>query len=231
MSGAVHGGDRQSVNEWPQFLRGLISNPRSVASVFPSSRPLARRIAQQVDPTAVGCVLELGPGTGVVTQALLERGVQPSRLVLLEADPKFVEFLRRRFPHAKLLCGDALEFEPAALDQPIAAIVSGLPLLNFEEGRRRAFIDRGLNALAAGGPLVQLSFGWTPPVPSGPRRAIRSAGIEFRNCPPASVWVYSQAPTPLGSSTIELSSSSSLCIEAPALQNLWSAIGRVGRRS
>lgn len=176
------------------FLRGLSANPRSVASVFPSSRALARRIAAQVDPDASGTVLELGPGTGAVTRALLERGVNPNRLVLVERDEDFVRLLRTRFPGVCVRLGNALDFDELLLDrpEPASAIVSGLPLLNFHAPVRTRLIERCLSKLAPKAPFIQLSFGWNPPVAEADKWLVRSAGVTLRNLPPASVWVYTQ---------------------------------------
>lgn len=177
------------------FLRGMSANPRSVASLFPSSQALARRIAAQVDPSKPGPVLELGPGTGAVTAALLERGVDPHRLLLVECDGDFVRLLRKRFPGVRVRLADALSIEdhlPRG-SEPACAIVSGLPLLNLSVPVRERLIEDCLSKLAPGAPLIQLSFGWRPPVAKSSKWAVRSAGVALRNLPPATVWVYSRA--------------------------------------
>jgi len=177
-----------------QFIRGLISNPRNVSSLFPSSGALARRIAAQVDPNAGGLVLELGPGTGAVTQALLERGVPPDRLLLVESDEGFVDVLGTRFPALAVRHGNALDIDAALPDSSasVTAIVSGLPLLNFSEAVRTRLIERSLARLEPGRPFVQQSFGLWPPVSQNECWTLRSAGREYRNIPPAAVWVYTQ---------------------------------------
>src|SRR5690349_10261306 len=95
----------------PQFLRGIGANPPYLATLFPPRMALARRIAAQVDPSVAGTVLELGPGTGAVTAALLERGVDADRLILVERDPDFVRLLRKRFPGLRVRLGNALDIE------------------------------------------------------------------------------------------------------------------------
>src|SRR6185295_18890670 len=89
------------------FIRSWLEKPLSTGAVAPSSKLLARTMAQYVDPDAVGPVIELGPGTGPITEALVEQGVDPARLVLVEFNPKFCELLRRRFPAATVVQGDA----------------------------------------------------------------------------------------------------------------------------
>ena len=69
------------------FLRSWIEKPLTTGAVMPSSKVLARTMAAYVDPKSKGPVVELGPGTGAVTQALVEHGVDPARLVLVEFNP------------------------------------------------------------------------------------------------------------------------------------------------
>src|SRR5215212_8622987 len=89
-----------------RFIGSWINKPLAVGSVTPSSKPLARTMAQYVDPHGDGPVIELGPGTGPITEALVEHGVDPSRLVLIEFNPTFCELLRRRFPEATVVQAD-----------------------------------------------------------------------------------------------------------------------------
>jgi phosphatidylethanolamine/phosphatidyl-N-methylethanolamine N-methyltransferase len=175
-----------------EFIRGLLANPRDVSSVFPSSPALARRIAAEVDPNAGGIVVELGPGTGAVTCALLARGVGPGRLLLVERDAAFVALLQSRFPGIRVRQGNALDIDEALADsnEPVTAIVSGLPLLNFPESVRTRLLERSLARLEPGRPFIQQSFGPWPPVSQNERWSLRSAGREYRNIPPAGVWVY-----------------------------------------
>ena len=90
-----------------RFIRSWIERPLSIGAVTPSGKILARTMARYVDPNSTGPVVELGPGTGPVTEALVEAGVDPSRLVLVEFDPTFCRILRSRYPDATLVQGDA----------------------------------------------------------------------------------------------------------------------------
>src|SRR5436190_20076102 len=114
------------------FIRSWLEKPLSTGAVAPSSKLLARTMAAYVDPEAAGPVIELGPGTGPVTEALVEQGVDPARLVLVEFNPKFCQLLRSRFPTATVVQGDAYNLRgalAAIARQPAAAVVSGLPLV------------------------------------------------------------------------------------------------------
>jgi phosphatidylethanolamine/phosphatidyl-N-methylethanolamine N-methyltransferase len=178
------------------FLRGLILRPKNVGALTPSSPALARAIAAQVDPARPGPVLELGPGTGVVTEALVERGVTEDRLIAIEYDPDFAKMVAQRFPRARVLRGDAFRF-PELLDGSVtgayAAIVSGLPLLNFPVETRRTLIEAALARLAPGAPYIQFSYGMHPSVPATERYTVKRAALVWKNLPPARVWVYRSA--------------------------------------
>lgn len=175
------------------FLRGMILRPKHVGAITPSSPALAKAIAAQVDPTREGPVLELGPGTGIVTQALIERGVSEDRLIAIEYDPEFAEMVAKRFPRARMMQGDAFQFAhmlDGTVDRPYAAIVSGLPLLNFPVETRRALIESALARLSPGAPYIQFSYGTKPSIPSTDRYTVKRAALVWKNLPPARVWVY-----------------------------------------
>jgi phosphatidylethanolamine/phosphatidyl-N-methylethanolamine N-methyltransferase len=172
------------------FLKGLIARPKNVAAITPSSPALARAIAAQVDPAMAGPVLELGPGTGIVTEALLERGVAPERLTAIEYDPAFAAQVARRCPGVAVLQGDAFAFTAMTGGARFAAIVSGLPLLNHPVAERRALIETALAHLVPGAPFVQLSYGTHPPIAAPEGVAIKRAALVLLNLPPARVWTY-----------------------------------------
>ena len=90
-----------------RFIKSWIDDPRRTGSVTPSSPALAKRMASFVDPEQSGPVIEIGPGTGPVTEALIERGIDESRLILVEYSPEFCELLSKRFPRATIVQGDA----------------------------------------------------------------------------------------------------------------------------
>ncbi len=182
-----------------RFLRGAIARPKNVGAIIPSSPALARAIATQVDIGVEGDIVELGPGTGVVTEALLARGIAPERLTLVEFDADFTEHLGERFPRARIVNGDAFDLrrtlrgEDGQLDGKIAAIVSGLPLLNFPPEKRAALIDDALKLLRHGAPFIQFSYGLNSPAVPPRNFTVTRAGIVWANIPPARIWVYRRA--------------------------------------
>ena len=172
------------------FLKGLIARPKNVAALTPSSPALARAIAEQVDPTVDGQVLELGPGTGVVTEALIERGIAPQRITAIEFDPDFVSMVVDRCPGVRVLRGDAYNFPALTGDMQFTAIVSGLPLLTHPMAERQALLETALRHLKPGAPFVQLSYGTNPPVPAPDGVTLKRAALVLMNLPPARVWTY-----------------------------------------
>ena len=176
-----------------RFLRALVTHPKSIGAIAPSSRALGRAIARQIDPAAQGPVLELGPGTGVLTQAILDHGIAPDRLTLVEFDPEMADFLAGHFADVDVIQGDAFDLVRtlgAKGREPFSAIVSGIPLLNFPMARRRIYMEGICRLLAPGAPLIQFSYGMQPPVVPAPDYSVTRAALVWANLPPARVWVY-----------------------------------------
>lgn len=177
-----------------RFIRSWFEKPLATGAVMPSGRALARTMASYVDPNATGPVVELGPGTGPVTEALVERGVDPGRLVLVEFNPAFCRLLRSRFPAATVVQGDAYRMRPllaALLQEPASAMVSGLPLMTKPmRARLRLFAD-AMHFLAKGAPFIQFTYAVVPPIPRAyDDVTAEGSDVIWLNLPPARVWVY-----------------------------------------
>jgi len=170
------------------FIARFLAHPKRVGAIAPSSQALAHAMAKAADLS--GDVLELGPGSGVFTAALLEGGLPPRRLTAIEYDASFAATMQQRFPGICLLQGDAFAFAALTAGMRFSSIVSGLPLLNYgrEEGRR--LIAAALAAMPAGAPFVQFSYGWNAPVAPPDGAIVRKATRIWNNLPPAAVWVY-----------------------------------------
>ena len=177
-----------------RFIRSWIERPLSIGAVTPSSKMLARAMARYVDPHSDGPVVELGPGTGPVTAALVEAGVDPSRLVLVEFNPAFCRILRTRYPSATLVQGNAYSMRrllETLLLQPAAAVVSGLPLVTKPMRQRLRLIRDAFDLMLPGAPFVQFTYSVASPLP----RRLSGFSVEaseriWMNIPPARVWVY-----------------------------------------
>lgn len=177
-----------------QFIRSWIEKPLRTGAVMPSSKALARVMARYVDPQGTGPVIELGPGTGPVTEAMVQRGVDPARLVLVEFNPDFCRLLRTRYPAATVVQGDAYRLRRLLeniVREPAAAIVSGLPLVTKPTRTRLRLISDAMAILSPGAPFVQFTYAMLPPIPKT-LTGIKGEASEliWLNLPPARVWVY-----------------------------------------
>lgn len=182
-----------------RFFRSWIEKPLAIGAVTPSGKALARTMAAYVDPRAPGPIVELGPGTGPVTEALVAQGVDPSRLVLVEFDPTFCRLLRKRYPTATVVQGDAYSLRAllsSILHSPAAAVVSGLPLFTKPLKLRLRLLYEAFALMAPGAPFVQFTYAAASPIPRSLDR-VRSQASEriWANIPPARVWVYRRQTT------------------------------------
>jgi phosphatidylethanolamine/phosphatidyl-N-methylethanolamine N-methyltransferase len=176
------------------FIRSWLEKPLSTGAVAPSSKLLARTMAAYVDPEAAGPVIELGPGTGPVTEALVAHGVDPARLVLVEFNPTFCRLLRSRYPGATVVQGDAYSLKRVLgtlLRQPAAAVVSGLPLFTKPLKTRLRLMQEAFALMAPQAPFVQFTYAIMSPIPKA-LSGVSSEASEriWMNLPPARVWVY-----------------------------------------
>jgi phosphatidylethanolamine/phosphatidyl-N-methylethanolamine N-methyltransferase len=175
-----------------QFFRSWVQDPLAIGAVAPSGQKLARLMVADLHPGAR--VMELGAGTGTVTQAILERGVAPSDLYLVERDERFARLLERRFPGATLLQADATALGDAATDLggSFDFIISGLPLVLFSNARKRRLLSQIFDLVSPSGAYHQFTYGGFCSIR---RSVLRSLGLKASligvapiNVPPAFVY-------------------------------------------
>ncbi|ACP27395.1 putative RNA adenine methylase transferase [Sinorhizobium fredii NGR234] len=187
----------QKFDEEIRFFKGWMSNTRAVGAILPTSSITARRMASVVNPRSGLPVLELGPGTGVITKAILERGISPDRLVSVEYSTEFFNQLKADFAGVNFINGDAFDLARtlgALNGQQFDSVISAVPLLNFPMHRRVELIEDLLSRIPFGRPVVQISYGPMSPVVAMPDRyRIQHYDFVVRNIPPAQLWVYSKA--------------------------------------
>jgi len=182
------------IDDEVRFIRSWIEKPLATGAVMPSGKLLARTMARLVDPEVPGPVIELGPGTGPVTEALVNHGVNPARLVLVEFNPHFCRLLRSRYPEATVVQGDAYRLKHllgSLVRAPAAAVVSGLPLFTKPLRTRLRLVADAFGLLSPGAPLIQFTYAVVSPIPRS-LPGVRSHASEriWMNLPPAQVWVY-----------------------------------------
>jgi phosphatidylethanolamine/phosphatidyl-N-methylethanolamine N-methyltransferase len=180
-----------------KFFRGWIDKPRAVGSIVPTSSVTARRMASIIDTRSGLPVLEVGPGTGVITKAILARGVKPSELYTVEYSHDFVTHLRRNYPDINVIEGDGFNLDDTLGDRRdtvFDSVVSGVPLLNFPVARRVAYLENLLKRIPQGRPVVQLTYGPKSPIPPGlGDYTVEHFHFILRNIPPTQLWIYRRA--------------------------------------
>ena len=175
------------------FLRSRKSNSEKVGAVVPSGDALARIITKGID-AGHAPVIELGPGTGVFTRALLARGVDEGDLTLVDSGPNFLKLLRERFPRAHVVKADAARLAGLDLHAPgsVGAVVSGLPLLSMSPRKIMGVLRGAFHYLREDGAFYQFTYGPRCPVPKAIRERLglesKRVGRTLRNLPPATVY-------------------------------------------
>jgi phosphatidylethanolamine/phosphatidyl-N-methylethanolamine N-methyltransferase len=178
------------------FLQEWFANPRRTGSVVPSSRQLARAMARWLPADPESFVLELGPGTGIITEALLQRGLREDKLVAIEHNPKLARLLHERFPRAHILTGDAWQLDDLLRNhrtpiESVGAVISSLPLLNFSEEKAGALAQKIRAVLEPQGHWVQFSYRIDKLRPRGASSfRLHASKIIWLNLPPARVSVF-----------------------------------------
>ncbi len=176
------------------FLREMIMQPSKIGAIAPSSKQLARKMVLPIDINRAGLIAELGPGTGVVTKALLEKGAPEKNIIIIEHSKKLARHLKIKYPNLNVIEGDALHLTKyfSKTDQPIRYIVSSLPLRNLSEKAVARINKQMLDVLSDDGLLIQYTYSWWsnqyPPI-LAPFEKIQSYYVWW-NLPPARVDVF-----------------------------------------
>ena len=193
MMTSVRGKIEKSFGDELRFFKGWMKNPKNVGSVIPTSDHMAKRMASVIGVHSNLPVLELGPGTGVITRAILQRGVKPDQLYCVEYSAEFAKKLRHDFENVNIVEGNAFDLETTlgeARTLTFDCVVSALPLLSFPKAMRVQLISDLLSRIPDGRPIVQFSYGPLSPVPPMPGVTVRHLEMVFRNIPPAQIWTY-----------------------------------------
>lgn len=186
------------VKPYSLFLRETLSSPRAIGAVCPSSSYLAKSMASEVDINNDGYVIELGGGTGKITEALLNHGVAPDKLITVERSPELAAYLRQKFPDIHVIEGDAGQLVQLLGNriQKINSIVSGLPFKSLPQKIVSAIKQQIQTLLQAGGKFIQFTYDLGMSSLLGdPTFSIEKSKIEWRNLPPARVNILVSSAT------------------------------------
>ncbi len=183
-----------------RFFKTWMSKPKAMGSILPTGKPTAKAMASLCDPNSLNPTLELGPGTGVITRAILDRGIKPENLYSVEFTQEFIPQLVQEFPKVNIIHGDAFQLNdclPNPKSLKFNSIITALPLLNFPvEARLQLLLDL-FDRLEPGRPVVQFSYSPKTPIPeNNAAYTIEPLDWVIRNVPPARIWVYRQIVAP-----------------------------------
>lgn len=185
---------RDRLNTEFRFIREWIREPGAVGAIAPTGKATARTMASHAPLDSELPVLELGPGTGAVTTAILERGIPAEKLVSIEYSKEFYDYLKGRFPGVNFINGDALDLAATLAPTPwrrFSAVICAVPLLNLAKPARIRLIQDGLSLVEPGAPFVQLCYGPRAPAPEVKGQfVVESSDWVMKNVPPARVFVY-----------------------------------------
>jgi phosphatidylethanolamine/phosphatidyl-N-methylethanolamine N-methyltransferase len=180
------------------FIVAWMKSPMKIGGIFPSSRSLARAMAQTAAIHADGgMVIELGAGTGMVTHALLEAGITPKQLIVVERETSLLDILHTQFPQLALVQEDAIHLHSMLLARSIEeveVVVSSLPLLTMPKLVREAIEEQMVAAIGKHGKIVQFTYGAHSPIPQTRWQEHHIYGMRITrviaNIPPAYIWLY-----------------------------------------
>lgn len=186
----------QRFEEEIRFFKGMVSKPKEVGAIVPTSMFTGRKMASVIRPDSGLPVLELGPGTGAITKAILETGIAPEKLYSIEYSPDFYQKLTSDFPNVNFINGDAFDLKGSlgeAYHQQFDCVISAVPMLNFPMESRIKLLDELLSLMPHGRPVIQISYGPISPIVAKPELyTIKHFNFVVRNLPPAQLWSYTR---------------------------------------
>jgi len=168
------------------FLKQLLTNPRAIGAACPSSQKLADQMASYVPHQFEGSIVELGPGTGVVTEALLKRGIPPHRIIAIEYSYELIKLLKKKFPHVNIIHGDACHLREILKKQlemdsvKVEVIVSSLPFKSLPSSMVRTIANELDLILTDHGRIIQFSYDL--------RKNSSNPFTDFKKCHTKIIW-------------------------------------------
>lgn len=180
-----------------RFFKGMMQGPKTVGAIVPTSSVTAKRMASVIDVKSGLPVLELGPGTGVITKQILARGVSPEKIVSVEYSEDFYRRLVEDYAGVNFIHGDAFDLKNILggfADQTFDCVISAVPMLSFPMEARIQLLEDLLSRIPEGRPVVQITYGPVSPIIAKPDRYhIQHFDFVVRNIPPAQLWIYRKA--------------------------------------
>ena len=178
-------------SDFTLFLGEMMRRPKEVSAIAPSSTAVARKMTEGVENVS-GPIVEIGPGTGSFTKVILERGVAPERLILMELNPRFCEELSRKFPGVTVLNRPAQEIEQLGVTG-LGCVISGVPVLARPQIQREV-VGNAFKVMSPEGVFVQITYSPNAPIPEDAQVDMgitaTKRGTVWANLPPARVFEF-----------------------------------------
>ncbi len=179
------------------FFKSFLERPKEVGSVIPSSRFLERRVARAARLDTAKIVVELGPGTGGTTRALLRHLAPDAHLVAIEINPRLAEQVRTRIsdPRLSVYTGSAADIDDALRSQNLGApdvVVSGIPFSTMPKSLALEILRSVRDALAPGGLFVAYQVRDRVKVLGRMVFGEPRSQLEIRNVPPMRVYRFAK---------------------------------------
>ncbi|MGB3681283.1 MAG: methyltransferase domain-containing protein [Rubrobacteraceae bacterium] len=151
---------RESIRRRTLFARSMLENPRTVGSVWPTSKWAVRDLLGMTDLPAARRVVEFGVGTGVYTGEIVERLGPDAEFLAFEVDPRLAKAVsgKLRDPRLRVLHESAENAERYLEGEKVDALVSSLPFTTFPAGLREEILDVSRSILAPGAPMLVLQY-------------------------------------------------------------------------
>ncbi len=187
----------KALKEGGLFFRQWLRSPKSMGSMIPSSRALARAMARAVAWRPGQTVVELGGGTGAISKGLIAAGIPREALLVVELDTELYQFLKQELEGVRVVQGDATRLDEILERQGITevgTVISGVPMVGMPMSFKRTIVEQAFRAMGDDGVLIQYTYSPVPSIPPRPfgLRAELAAYV-LRNIPPAAVWRYTRS--------------------------------------
>lgn len=183
-------------------MKEVLRANKSTGAIAPSSKQLADVVTELAELSEADVIVEYGPGTGVFTEAILQKKRKDAYFIALEVNPEFVKYTRKRCPGALVIedsAQNALKHLRAAGYEHCDAIVSGLPWTRFDDALQDEILDATFEVLRPGGRFVTFAYATSPMVPSGKKffkgkikkkfGNVRQSKPIWKNFPPCVVFI------------------------------------------
>lgn len=184
------------------FMKEVLLSNRSTGALAPSSDELADAVTELAELPGNKIIVEFGPGTGVFTEAILEKMDPDAFFIAMEVNEEFVKATRKRCPAAKVIHDSAQNtrnYLREAGYEHCDVIISGLPWTRFNDQLQNEILDATYDVLRPGGRFLTFGYTFSPIFPTGRRffkeklpakfSGVRKSEAIWQNFPPCVVYI------------------------------------------